>query len=327
MMLKKLAVLFATVGLLSSLALSASAGVFLPQQSTLEVNLGALPTVTVTGKYQYGGWATLSNNGGAHDLTDLKSIWKDAGVSVGTSLLTGVALITRLTLTETNQSGAFTASFSTPNPVGGNLSGTDPNKTTFSNTLCPGGCLGGVESFNGQFIVGIVGTPLPFPLSVVGVGGQASLPVGQAAIVATGAPFVTGKVKITNITTNVISLSLRNGGAGAIGLGVTLNPAPTENAKTFTTGLGFVTDHPGATNLETRATVTLEGDNNLASASGTGQVTLISPLRIQTGPLGVGNIPGKFSKTFAFVPEPGTVLLLVSGAAGLVFIGRKRMKR
>jgi hypothetical protein len=322
MMLKKLAVLFATLGMLSMLATSASAGIFLPQQSTLKVNLGALPPIVVTGKYQNGGWATLTNNGSQHDLTDLKSIWKDAGVSVGTSLLTGVALITRLTLTETNQSGSFTASFTAANPVGGNLTSSNPNQTANSATICPGGCLGGIEGFTGQFIVGLVGSPLPFTLTVVGVGGQAILPVGQAAIVATGGPFVTGKVKITNITTNVISMPQRP----AIGIGITLEPSGTEEVKTFTTGLGFVTDHPGATNLETRATVTLEGTNNLASASGTGQVTLISPLRIQTGPLGVGNIPGKFSKTFAFVPEPGTVLLLVSGAAGLIFIGRKRMK-
>jgi hypothetical protein len=30
--------------------------------------------------------------------------------------------------------------------------------------------------------------------------------------------------------------------------------------------------------------------------------------------------------TFEFVPEPGTVLLLVAGAAGLAVIGRRRMR-
>jgi hypothetical protein len=33
------------------------------------------------------------------------------------------------------------------------------------------------------------------------------------------------------------------------------------------------------------------------------------------------------TKTFTFVPEPGTVLLLVTGAAGLAIVGRKRMRK
>jgi hypothetical protein len=301
-------------------ASSATAGFLTPLDSELKVNLGALPPITVNGSYQYGGWATLSNNGTAHDLNDTPSIWNDANVAVGTSLLTGVALISKLTLTAANGSGAFTASYSALNPWGGNLT---PPATPNSGVLCPTGCLGGLESMNGQFILGILGSPLPFPLSVVGVGGTAQLPIGQAAIVATGGPFITGKAIITNITTNVISLPDRPG--TVTGVGVTLEPNGTELVKTFTTGLGFVTTNPANPLLKVK-TVTLGGNNALGSASNGGSVTLISPLRIQTGPLGVGNIPGKFSKKFTFVPEPGTVLLLVSGAAGLVFIGRKRMK-
>jgi hypothetical protein len=108
------------------------------------------------------------------------------------------------------------------------------------------------------------------------------------------------------------------------GVGITLVPAPTEEVKTYTTGGGFQTTGTGA--LETQMTVVLSGTNNLASASQAGQVTLISPLRFDVSDLGIPILPGFVSKTFVFVPEPGTVLLLVSGAAGLVFIGRKRMK-
>ena len=319
MMLRKLVAPIAALAMLCMLATTASAGILLPLESTLQVNLGALPTLSINGSYQYGGWATLSNNGGSHDLSDTPSIWNDTNVSVGTSLLTGVALITNLTLTAANGSGAFTASFNGPNPWGGNLSGTA--STSLSGTLCPDGCLGGTETMTGQFIVSVLGSGLPFPLSVVGVGGVASLPVGQAAILATGGKFITGKARITNITTNVLSIPSR----GVTGVGVILEPAGSENVRTFTTGNGFITSNPGNP-LSTQATVTLAGTNQLSSASAAGQVTLISPLRINTGPLGVGNIPGKFEKTFVFVPEPGTVLLLVSGAAGLIFIGRKRMK-
>ena len=223
-------------------------------------------------------------------------------------------------MTAANNTGSFTASFSAPNAVGGNLASGTPS----SGTLCPGGCLGGIETLTGQFIVTILGSPLPFPLSIVGIGGTAALPVGQAAIIATGGQFLTGKVRITNITTNVISIPER--GAGFTGVGVTLNPQGTEAVRTFTVGGNFLTSQPSGV-IETRATVTIQGTNTLASASQAGMVTLISPLRIQTGPLGVGNIPGVFIKKFVFVPEPGTMLLLASGAAGLIFLGRKRAKK
>jgi hypothetical protein len=322
MKLQKLIAPIAAAAMLCMLATSATAGVFLPLDSTLKVNIGALPPIVLSGSYQHGGWATVSVNGSAIDMTDTSSIWNDTNVSVGTSLLTGVALITGLTLTAANGTGDFNAGFTATNPWGGNLSGA--SATAYSNTLCPGGCLGGLESMTGQFIVGILGSPLPFSLSVIGVGGVASLPVGQAAIVATGGPFITGKARLTNITTNVISIPTR-GTAGVTGVGVTVEPNGTENVKTFTTQHGFVTSNPTGV-LETEATVTLAGGTTGSPASGTGSVTLISPLRVQTGPLGVGNLPGQFVKTFVFVPEPGTVLLLVSGAAGLIFIGRKRMK-
>jgi hypothetical protein len=308
--------------MLGTVASTASAGIFLPLDSTLSVQLGALPTITVPGTYRAGGWATLTNNGSEHDLADTANIWIADNVAVNTALLTGVALLDRLTLDATNLSGNFTASFSIANPVGGNLTGT--GASPYSGTLCPGGCLGGSEGLNGVFILGIGTGNLSFPQDAVGIGGTASLPVGAQAIVATGAPFITGKARITGITTNIVQVLGRPGGP-ITGVGVTLAPAGTETVRTFTTLNGFVTTNPGGA-LSTQATVTLGGTNVLASASAGGMVTLISPLRVNTGALGVGNIPGFYSKKFVFVPEPGTVLLLVSGAAGLIFIGRKRMK-
>ena len=320
-MLRKLLGLVAAVAMLGTVSTTASAGIFLPLDSTLTVQLGALPTITVPGTYQAGGWATLTNNGPDHDLSDTASIWIADNVSVVTALLTGVALLDRLTLDATNASGSFTAAFSVANPMGGNapVSVSTPS----SGTLCPGGCLGGSEGLNGVFILGIGALNLSFPQNAVGIGGTAALPLGSQSIIATGAPFITGKARITAVTTNVIQV---NRGGPITGIGVTLAPAGTETVRTFTTGLGFRTSNPSGP-LETQATVTVGGTNILASASFGGMVTLISPLRINTGALGVGNIPGFYAKKFVFVPEPGTVLLLVSGAAGLIFIGRKRMKK
>jgi hypothetical protein len=322
-MLRKLLGLVAAVAMLGTVSTTASAGFFLPQDSTLSVQLGALPTISQAGSYSRTGWATLSNNGAGHDMTDTASIWIADNVSVVTALLTGVALLDRLTLDATNASGSFTAAFSIANPMGGNA----PTSVSTANSgvLCPGGCLGGSEGLNGVFILGIGALNLSFPQTAVGIGGTAALPLGTQSILATGAPFITGKARITAITTNVVQVLGRPGGP-ITGVGVTLAPAGTETVRTFTTGLGFRTTNPSGP-LETQATVTIGGTNILASASFGGMVTLISPLRINTGALGVGNIPGFYAKKFVFVPEPGTVLLLVSGAAGLIFIGRKRMKR
>jgi hypothetical protein len=309
------------VAMTATLATTASAGIFLPLDSALSAHLGALPIISVPGTYQAGGWATLTNNGPDHDLSDTASIWIADNVSVVTALLTGVALLDRLTLDVTNAAGSFTAAFSIANPMGGNapVSVSTPS----SGTLCPGGCLGGSEGLNGVFILGIGALNLSFAVTPIGVGGTAALPLGSQSIIATGAPFITGKARITAVTTNVIQV---NRGGPVTGIGVTLAPAGTETVRTFTTGLGFRTSNPSGP-LETQATVTVGGTNILASASFGGMVTLISPLRINTGALGVGNIPGFYAKKFVFVPEPGTVLLLVSGAAGLIFIGRKRMKK
>ena len=322
-MLRKFLSLMIAVGMLSLLATSATAGIFLPKSSTFSIKFGGLPSIKVQGTYVNGGWATLSNNGSLHDLTDSTGIWATQGLAVGTSLLTGVGLIEGLTLTEINLAGNFTPSFSTPNPMGGELS--PPSSTPSSGIFCPDGCLGGTEGFNGRFLLdlGAIGVGSMMLTSVIGVGGYATLMIGAATINVTAAPFITGKARITNVQTNVISLPDRG---GVTGVGVTLDPAGSEEVKTFSTLGGFVSTplFDGATS--TQMTVVLSGTNMLVSASQGGQVTLISPLRLDAAPLGQPLLPGYVKKTFVFVPEPGTVLLLVSGAAGLVFIGRRRMK-
>jgi hypothetical protein len=315
-------VFLAAFGLIAGTASTALAGVLAAPDSTMSLQLGGLPPITIVGTYQNGGNATLSNNGGSHDLAAGAGIWSTVGNSPGTSLFTGVALITDLILTAENQSGTFTPSFSAVNSVAGNLTGA--NQTVYSGTICPTGCLGGTASISGQTVVKISGLEIPFDNVIVGVGGTGTIMVGPATIAATAGPWVTGKIRITNITSNVVQLPNRSG--APTGLAFTLAPTSMEVVKTFTTGGGFVTSNPTG-QLKTVATVTISGTNNLASASQAGQVTLVSPLRIDTGPLNVGNLPGAYKKKFVFAPEPGTLLLLASGAAGLVLIGRRRINK
>jgi len=255
--------------------------------------------------------------------------------------MTGVALLVNMTLSASNNAATYTSNYASGvlsnNPVGGGLTAANSNFSAGSDTLCATGCLGaGGTPTAGRFSGSIVlqtslGVPVPFPLGAIG-GGISTVTVAGGPIVATGAPWVTGKVQVTGITTNVISVPGRPGGAGPgggqTGVGVTMNLTTMEGqtAKVISVGGGFLsTGTTGALPLE-RNTVAFSGTNNLASSAVGGTVTMISPTRVDTGILGQGIIPGVFRQKFAFVPEPGTVLLLVSGAAGLVALGRKRMK-
>ena len=322
-MLRHVLVLLAVFGMMLGSASSALAGVLNAPDSTFTLQLGGLPPIVITGTYTLGGTATLSDNGASHDLSDTTGIWSTVGKAPGTSLFTGVNLITNLVVTAANEAGAFTPSFTIQNPVGGNQ--TAPTSTAYSGTICPGGCLGGTETVSGQTVVFIAGNPSAFSNDIIGIGGVGTLMVGGATIAVTGGPFVTGKVRITNITTNIVQIPNRS--PIATGPQFLLKVTSSEVVRTFTTLGGFITSGTVSAVLETQATVTIAGTNQLASASAAGQVTLVTPLRIDTGPLAVGNIPGSVTKTFVFVPEPGTLLLLASGAAGLVLIGRRRSRK
>ena len=118
-MMRKLLCLAVATGMLL-VAASANASVFLPLTSTIKVKFGALPTITINGAYG-GGFATLLGGPGAHTIHFDENIWDVVGVSPGTSLFTGVPLITDLTITVANPAGWFSQGFSAVNLVGGNL--------------------------------------------------------------------------------------------------------------------------------------------------------------------------------------------------------------
>ena len=59
---------------------------------------------------------------------------------------------------------------------------------------------------------------------------------------------------------------------------------------------------------------------------GGGKLVLVSPIRIEFGPL--GNLVGLATLTvsFAVIPEPGGFLLLAAGAVGLATLDRRRRR-
>lgn len=332
MMLKKLVGVAVAMGMIGFSASAAWSAAFIPGGSVLSAKLANLPRLEVAGDPTK--IADVSLGGGA--LTIGADVFSTAGLTVGTTLLTNVALMQNLTLNVDNNAGTLTTGFSaTPgssvpggytagNPWGGNLTG--PGKLTGSESLCGGsGCLGGRGlTLNGSIVIAAAGgLNLPFPLDAVGRGGTGSVSLGGAVLSAVGGPWITGKARLTGLNTNVLMVP---GRGGKVGVGVTLDLATTETSVGVTT-MGGLTNTVTATNPPrlTEGTVTFTGTNSI-TASGAGTVTLISPTKINTGALALGNLPGVWRTTFKFVPEPGTVLLLVSGAAGLAFIGRKRMK-
>ena len=60
------------------------------------------------------------------------------------------------------------------------------------------------------------------------------------------------------------------------------------------------------------------------TAGGAGTIVLVTPTLARTNVAGSENLPLITSLTLNFVPEPGTLLLLGSGIAGLAMLGRRR---
>jgi hypothetical protein len=181
---------------------------------------------------------------------------------------------------------------------------------------------GGEAKLSGKLVMWAQGVPaVNFGLAAFGgpAGGTTIATLLGLPITVTGGPWVTGAVPVTGITTNVVSFN------GVIGAGVTLRVTVDQTSRALSTGGGFVSTNGGLP-LEYH-TVTLSGANQLLSADQSGMVTLVSPMRVNSGPAISGRTPGAAWMDLYFVPEPGTVLLLVSGAIGLAVIGRRRMRQ
>jgi hypothetical protein len=75
----------------------------------------------------------------------------------------------------------------------------------------------------------------------------------------------------------------------------------------------------------TNTVINVGYDNRDANHNGV--IQLISPFKVITN--AAGNLPGLATQTLTFtsVPEPGTLLLLGSGALGLALYGRRRLRK
>ena len=92
----------------------------------------------------------------------------------------------------------------------------------------------------------------------------------------------------------------------------------------WTTGQVKVIGTTGPFDGATLATVT-GADNRTAGGAGT--IVLVTPTLAKTNVAGSENLPLVGILTLNFVPEPGTLMLLGSGVAGLAMLGRRRENR
>ena len=152
-----------------------------------------------------------------------------------------------------------------------------------------GGGLGGPGALAGTFLINVLGLfNLEVPLSPVGSTGAAGQRVaGSLVITVLGTGWTTATVQVTGVSTFT---------------------TPTSNAAVVNT-------------------VTFVGYDNRTPGH-VGRVLLVSPFKVVTN--AAGNLPGLARQTLDFagvVPEPGTLGLLVAGAAGLALQGWRKQRR
>lgn len=96
----------------------------------------------------------------------------------------------------------------------------------------------------------------------------------------------------------------------------------------WTTGMITVSDQTGGVSQPTAtvaSTATTTGTNSLTA--GGGQITLVTPFLVLIRGASMENRAGYAVLSLNFsnkIPEPGTLLLLGSGVAGLAFLGRRK---
>jgi hypothetical protein len=178
----------------------------------------------------------------------------------------------------------------------------------------------------GSTIVGTFSTPVTDPSAVPITKIQVIL-TGNGAGAFAGTPL-TGSASFTGVA-NVkgfggltllgVPLNVGSGAtvfAGAYGINITAI------SGTWTSGQAYVSGVPGV------PTVTATGFNGL-SPNGGGTIALIAPITILSNLSGSTNFPAFATLVLTYlpsVPEPGTLLLLGAGIAGLSAMGRRKMK-
>jgi len=287
--MRKLGVMLAAVAMIAfGLAGTASAAP-LQWEGTLLLELGTLPSIPGTG----GGVATITDTGGGH-IGDVRLKASRGGVTTSNFAPVtdpGAVPIKGVNVQATMLTGTL-----------GDISGGQGSTPLAKVTLPVGGlakvCLGDTTC-NANLPLDLTqttGTPnAPGALIGVGIGGLLTIGgKGTIKISIEAAPWtIKEKTSIDQITTPV---------------GGTFQTFVVRKAA------GFAHDPSSGTS---------------STGQPSGVVQLISPMQVRTNLSNGSNQKiALFAKlTVHFIPEPGMLLLLGSGVAGLVLLGRHRMRK
>ena len=284
-----------------ALAVSATSSAATLDQATsfLDVKLGSVPQIHLSAQSTN---VVLTGNAGSHAIAEAASVFQTNAFTIQSAAFTGLPSLTALKLSLVAGVGNF------------------GEAATYANAMNAGAIVsgfGGIEANTGAATLTAGGFQFAIDLNVLGSGGQNVVAnVLQNSLVLTGAPFNTGAAVITGLSSNIVAVPAY---LNTTGVAFTLNLTTVQLITAYEITAAGVP----VTNSAVSITA---GTNALGTVNAGGSIKMVSPFRISTGSL-AGNVAGSMIKTFTFVPEPGTVLLLVTGAAGLAIVGRKRMRK
>ena len=193
------------------------------------------------------------------------------------------------------------------------------------------GLVVGATGLTGQFIV-----PVPTAVPPAGNGALSWTGVG-------GTTGINGSAYLAGFWGGVGGANCMTGCSAALSVPIPLGVVGSGGTVTFQAGpisasvignpyqLGALSLTGGLVNtangsIPDPATIVMAGVDGRTAAGG-GNLTIVSPVAIKLGAL--GNLPAiaRLQLDFEVVPEPGTLLLLGSGIAGLALLGRGRPRK
>lgn len=268
-----------------------------PFTGALYLQIGTLPAIPAPG----GGVATINGSGGLGPITSLA--------------LPAGAFATSLVAPVPNAFPIIQIALPTfaNGPI--NLAAGGGCTAGHANVSCPGTGLAGFGGIQGTAFVGVFSTHGP---------GSTVLPVANLAV-----PLAVAGGGST-VTTVGLGIYVKVSGAGwTTGTANVYNPtAPnlTHLPYTIHNPLSVFLVASSSVPYGYGSTATFMGSGTTMSGAATDTLTLVSPVQIFNTATGAF-IPSLASITIHLVPEPGTLLLLGSGIAGLALYGRRRMRK
>jgi hypothetical protein len=265
---------------------------------SLTVTIQGLPGIQISAT---GATVTVDTAAGTLSIASAVVV-QTAPIVISVTSTTAIAAVSATGLS--NLAGLFS--------IGGGAVTTPPTEVPCPATMPTGlGCVtAGASNLGGQMGLGgtvyavvvpaLVTVPVPMSQAGIGVGGFVRLPDTANGFLFDAAPFTVGVAQVGFKATSTYTTPQ-------------LFHAP--GSTSFTVGTLTIT------NSWTSVGVSTGSGTILPTPPVSGNISLVSPTYLSA----LGNLlPVWTTLSIHFIPEPGTLLLLGAGIAGLVVVGRRR---